>query len=163
MPHNFSKNFLNNAPLQQNQDPPKMGIEGRAEEFLNFPQEKARARTDAYLDVPGREQNSVPYGDAARHYIAGDETARAIQDKFGLLKNTGLAKIAGFIGSNAGGLIHEAKNIQSGRPFMESVEDATNNLVGSMASVFSRNTSEKILDFYKKIAPDGKVRGKKKY
>ena len=158
MHHNFSKNFLNNAPLQPNQDPPKMGIEGRAEEFLNFPQEKARARTDAYLDVPGREQNSVPYGDAARHYIAGDETARAIQDKFGLFKNTVLAKITGFIGANAGGLIHEAKNIQSGRPFMESVEDATNNLAGSLASVFSRNTSEKILDFYKKIAPDGKVK-----
>lgn len=158
MRHNFSKNFLKNAPLQPKQDPPKMGIEGRAEEFLNFPQEKARARTDAYLNVPGREQNSTPYGDAARHYLAGDETARAIQDKFGFFKNTGLAKIAGFIGSNAGGLIHEAKNIQSGRPFMESVEDATNNLAGSLASVFSRKTSEKILDLYKKIAPDGKVK-----
>ena len=40
MHHNFSKNFLNKTPLQPKQDPPKMGLEGRAEEFLNFPQEK---------------------------------------------------------------------------------------------------------------------------
>ena len=170
MHHNFSKNFLNKNPLKPTSTTksiegeavhrlPTKSIEGKAEEFLQFPQEKGRKRTDKYLNIAeGQEQNSVQYGDAARHYLVADETSRSIQDKFGIFKNSGLSKLTGFIGANVGGIIHEVKNLKDGRPFMESVEDVANNLAGSLASVFSRNTSEKILDFYKKIAPDGKVK-----
>ena len=110
------------------------------------PTQKPEMVIDAVSDFY-RKSNANPY--RGIHTLADEAT---------VMVENARDKIAGFIGANAGGLIHEAKNIQSGRPFMESVEDATNNLAGSLASVFSRNTSEKILDFYKKIAPDGKVK-----
>ena len=53
---------------------------------------------------------------------------------------------------------HEAQNIREGRPILESVEDATNNFVGSLGSLFSKNTSTKILDRLKKYLPDGKFK-----
>ena len=158
---NFSKIFTNKSPFKQ-EDPPK-SLEHRAEEFLNFPQEKARQRTDEYLNITPdkdgkkREQNSFEYGDTARHYIAGDQTSRSIQDKIKFLPKP--ARIAaGIIGSNIGGLVHEAQNIKEGRPVLESVEDATNNFVGSLGSLFSKNTSTRILDKVKKYLPDGKVK-----
>tara|TARA_B100001173_G_C15845027_1_gene486310 strand:+ start:119 stop:610 length:492 start_codon:yes stop_codon:yes gene_type:complete len=161
--NNFSKIFINKSPLKQ-EDPPK-SLEHKAEEFLNFPQEKARQRTDEYLGVdrdfdwagPIPEQNSFEYGDAARHYIAGDQTSRSIQDKIKFLPHPTRAA-AGIIGSNLGGLVHEAQNIKEGRPVLESVEDATNNFVGSLGSLFSKNISTKILDKVKKYLPDGKVK-----
>ena len=42
---------------------------------------------------------------------------------------------------------------------MESIEDAANNFAGSLSSLFNRKTSKKLFNkFYKKIAPDGKVK-----
>ncbi len=163
--HSFSKKFVNKSPFKQrNQSTILSDIEHKSEEFLNFPQEKARERTDNELGIKPdlfglkEEQNSFPDGDARRHYNAGDETSRAIQDK---LKYFGpvTKRIAGIVGSNVGGLIHEAQNIKEGRPVRESVEDAVNNFAGSLSSVFSRKFSKKLFDkFYKKIAPDGKVK-----
>ena len=161
--NNFSKNFTNKSPFKQEDPKKKKSLEHKAEELLNFPQEKARQRTDDYLgidvnaDVPMPEQNSFEYGDAARHYIAGDQTSRSIQDKIKFLPYPTRAA-AGIIGSNLGGLVHEAQNIKEGRPVLESVEDATNNLVGSLGSLFSKNISTKILDKVKKYLPDGKVK-----
>lgn len=158
---NFSKIFINKSPLKQ-EDPPK-SLEHKAEEFLNFPQEKARQRTDEYLNITPdedglmEEQNSFEHGDTARHYIAGDQTSRSIQDKIKFLPYPTRAA-AGIIGSNLGGLVHEAQNIKEGRPVLESVEDATNNFVGSLGSLFSKNISTKILDKVKKYLPDGKVK-----
>ena len=83
MSSQFQKKFINKSPLAQK------SLEHQAEEYLGFPQEKARQRTDEYLNiVPDEdglmeEQNSFEYGDLARHYLAGDETARAIQKKLG--------------------------------------------------------------------------------
>lgn len=166
--NNFSKKFISKSPLKQ-EDPPNQSnalsnIEHKAEEFLGFPEEKARNRTDKELNIkPDKdglkeEQNSFPDGDARRHYNAGDETSRAIQNKLKFLPKPTRAA-AGIIGSNIGGLIHEAQNIKEGRPVRESLEDAANNLAGSFSSVFSRNFSEKMFDkFYRKFAPDGKVK-----
>ena len=144
----------------------RKSLEHGAEEWLEFPQEKARRRTDEELEIkPDKdglrpEQNSFPMGDARRHYNAGDETARAFADK---VKDFPLSfltrKALGILASNAGGWVHEAQNIKDGNPFMESIEDATNNLAGSLASLFSRKTSKKLFDKgYSKIAPDGKVK-----
>jgi len=149
--YNFSKLF------------PK-AVEHKAEEFLKFPQEKARQRTDEYLGiVPDKnglkkEQNFFEHGDKARHYLSGDQTSRSIQKKLGSFGKTLPGKTIGIIGSNVGGLIHEAQNLKEGRPILESVEDATNNFVGSIGSLFSKNTSTKILDRLKKYLPDGKVK-----
>ena len=41
---------------------------------------------------------------------------------------------------------------------MESVEDATNNLAGSIGAFLPEKASNKLLDWYKKFAPDGKVK-----
>ena len=163
--NSFSKKFVNKSPFKQrNQSTILSDIEHKSEEFLNFPQEKARERTDNELGLKPDEdgviqpQNDFPDGDARRHYNAGDETSRAIQDK---LKYFGpvTKRVAGIVGSNVGGLIHEVQNIKEGRPIRESVEDATNNLAGSLSSLFTRKTSKKLFDkFYKKIAPDGKVK-----
>ncbi len=163
----FSSKFTGKNPINK-QDPPNQSnalsnIEHKAEEVLNFPQEKARQRTDEYLSItPDKdglmeEQNSFEHGDTARHYFAGDQTSRAIQNK---LKYLGpiTKRVAGIVGSNVGGLIHEAQNIREGRPILESVEDATNNFVGSLGSLFSKNTGTKILDRLKKYLPDGKVK-----
>jgi uncharacterized membrane protein YeaQ/YmgE (transglycosylase-associated protein family) len=163
----FSSKFTGKNPINK-QDPPNQSnalsnIEHKAEEVLNFPQEKARQRTDEYLSItPDKdglmeEQNSFEHGDTARHYFAGDQTSRAIQNK---LKYLGpiTKRVAGIVGSNVGGLIHEAQNIREGRPILESVEDATNNFVGSLGSLFSKNTSTKILDRLKKYLPDGKFK-----
>lgn len=165
---NFSKQFISKSPFKQ-EDPPKKqsnvlsNIEHTADEFLNFPEEKARQRTDKYLGIkPDKdglmeEQNSFEYGDTARHYMGGDQLSRSIQDKIKFLPYPTRAAI-GVIGSNVGGLVHEAQNIKEGRPILESVEDATNNFVGSLGSLFSKNTSTKILDKLKKYLPDGKVK-----
>jgi hypothetical protein len=165
---NFSKKFLGKNPLKQ-EDPPKnqsnvlSNIEYKADEILDFPEEKARQRTDEYLGIkPDKdglmeEQNSFEYGDTARHYMGGDQLSRSIQDKIKFLPYPTRAAI-GVIGSNIGGLVHEAQNIKEGRPVLESVEDATNNFVGSLGSLFSKNTSTKILDRLKKYLPDGKVK-----
>ena len=163
----FSSKFTGKNPINK-QDPPNQSnafsnIEHKAEEALNFPQEKARQRTDEYLGITPdkdglmKEQNSFEHGDTARHYFAGDQTSRAIQNK---LKYLGpiTKRVAGIVGSNVGGLIHEAQNIKEGRPILESVEDATNNFVGSLGSLFSKNTSTKILDRLKKYLPDGKFK-----
>jgi len=166
---NFSKQFINKSPFKQ-QDPPGQNqrnilsdIEYNADEFLGFPEERARQRTDEYLGIkPDKdglreEQNSFEHGDTARHYMGGDQLSRSIQDKIKFLPYPTRAAI-GVIGSNIGGLIHEAQNIKEGRPVLESVEDATNNFVGSLGSLFSKNTSTKILDRLKKYLPDGKVK-----
>lgn len=161
----FSKKFVNKSPFKQrNESTILSDIEHKGEEFLNFPQEVARNRTDKELDIKEdedgvmRPQNSFPDGDARRHYNAGDETSRAIQDKFKYFGPV-TKRVAGIVGSNVGGLIHEAQNIKEGRPIRESLEDATNNFAGSLSSLFSRKTSKKLFDkFYKKIAPDGKVK-----
>ena len=113
----FSSKFTGKNPINK-QDPPNQSnalsnIEHKAEEVLNFPQEKARQRTDEYLSItPDKdglmeEQNSFEHGDTARHYFAGDQTSRAIQNK---LKYLGpiTKRVAGIVGSNVGGLIHEA-------------------------------------------------------
>jgi len=162
----FSSKFTGKNPINK-QDPPNQSnalsnIEHKAEEALNFPQEKARQRTDEYLSITPdedglmEEQNSFEHGDTARHYFAGDQTSRSIQNKLGSFGKTLPGKTIGVIGSNVGGLIHEAQNIKEGRPILESVEDATNNFVGSLGSLFSKNTSTKILDRLKKYLPDGK-------
>jgi len=161
----FSKKFVSKSPIKQrNQSTILSDVEHKSEEFLDFPQEKARERTDEELGIKPdpvtgliEAQNSFPDGDARRHYNAGDETSRAIQNK---LKYLGpiTKRVAGIIGSNVGGLIHEAQNIREGRPILESVEDATNNFVGSLGSLFSKNTSTKILDRLKKYLPDGKFK-----
>ena len=164
----FSKKFISTSPFKQqdlpNQSNAFSNIEHKAEEFLNFPQEKARQRTDEYLNITPdedglmEEQNSFEHGDTARHYFAGDQTSRSIQNKLGSFGKTLPGKTIGVIGSNLGGLIHEAQNIKEGRPILESVEDATNNFVGSLGSLFSTNTSTRILDRLKKYLPDGKVK-----
>ena len=162
--NDFSKNFTNKSPFKQEDPKKKKSLEHKAEELLNFPQEKARQRTDEYLGIkPDKdglkeEQNSFKYGDTARHYLAGDQTSRAIQNKLGYLGKTKIGKAIGVIGSNLGGLVHEAQNIKEGRPVLESVEDATNNFAGSIGSLFSKNISTKILDKVKKYLPDGKVK-----
>jgi len=164
----FSSKFTGKNPINK-QDPPNQSnvfsnIEHKAEEFLNFPQEKARQRTDEYLNITPdedglmEEQNSFEHGDTARHYFAGDQTSRSIQNKLGYLGKTRFGKAIGVIGSNIGGLVHEAQNIKEGRPVLESVEDATNNFVGSLGSLFPKNTSTRILDRLKKYLPDGKVK-----
>ena len=163
--NNFSKQFVSKSPLKQvDKSNVLSNIEHKAEEFLGFPEEKARNRTDKELNIkPDKdglkeEQNSFPDGDARRHYNAGDETSRAIQNKLKFLPKPTKAA-AGIIGSNIGGLIHEAQNIKKGRPVMESIEDATNNFAGSLSSLFNKKTSKKLFNkFYKKIAPDGKVK-----
>ncbi len=143
---------------------PHKSIEHQAEEFLGFPQEEARRRTDEYLGiVPDKDgvkqaQNSFEHGDLARHYFAGDETARSIQKKLGGFGNTFAGKMIASAGANIGGVIHEAQNILDGRPIMESVEDATNNLAGSIGSILPESVSTKLLDIYKKYGPDGKVK-----
>jgi hypothetical protein len=141
----------------------RKSLEHIGEEFFNFPQEKARRRTDGYLDIIPDEdglmqaQNSFEYGDTSRHYFAGDETSRSIQDKFKSLPYP--TRVAmGIAGSNIGGWLHEYKNLKDGNPFLESLEDGTNNFWGSLASLFSRDTSTKILDKTKKYLPDGKVK-----
>ncbi len=163
--HNFSKKFVDKSPFKQiNQSTILSDIEDKGEKFLNFPQEVARNRTDKELDIKVDEngvmqpQNSFSDGDARRHYNAGDETSRAIQDKLKYFPPI-TKRIVGVLGSNLGGLIHEAQNIKEGRPVRESLEDATNNFAGSLSSLFSRKTSKKLFNkFYKKIAPDGKVK-----
>ena len=165
----FSKKFISTSPFKQTGKKNKSNIlsdiEYIADEFLNFPEEKARQRTDKELGIKPdsktglmKEQNAFPKGDARRHYNAGDETSRAIQDKVKPLPY--ITRVAlGTLGSNIGGLIHEAQNIKAGRPVRESIEDAANNLAGSIGSLFTRKTSKKLFDnFYKKIAPDGKVK-----
>ena len=165
----FSKKFISTSPFKQtgkkNKSNVLSDIEYAADQFLNFPEEKARNRTDKELNIKPdpktglmKDQNAFLKGDARRHYNAGDETSRAIQDKVKPLPYTTRATL-GIIGSNIGGLIHEAQNIKEGRPIRESIEDATNNLAGSIGSLFTRKTSKKLFNnFYKKIAPDGKVK-----
>ena len=147
--NNFSKQFVSKSPLKQvDKSNVLSNIEHKAEEFLGFPEEKARNRTDKELNIkPDKdglkeEQNSFPDGDARRHYNAGDETSRAIQNKLKFLPKPTKAA-AGIIGSNIGGLIHEAQNIKKGRPVMESIEDATNNFAGSLSSLFNKKTSKR--------------------
>lgn len=165
----FSKKFISTSPFKQTGKKNKSNIlsdiEYAADQLLNHPEEKARNRTDKELGIKAdsktglmKDQNSFPMGDARRHYNAGDETSRAIQDKLKPLPY--ITRVAlGTLGSNIGGLIHEAQNIKSGRPVKESIEDAANNLAGSIGSLFTRKTSKKLFDnFYKKIAPDGKVK-----
>ncbi len=64
----FSSKFTGKNPINK-QDPPNQSnafsnIEHKAEEVLNFPQEKARQRTDEYLNITPdedglmKEQNS---------------------------------------------------------------------------------------------------------
>ena len=159
----FQKKFSKKTPFAMHEGKPHQSLEHQAEEFLDFPQEKARARTDKYLGIKEGEdviggQNSFEYGDTARHYLAGDQTSRSIQEKLGGFGKTFLGKTVAGIGSNVGGLIHEAQNIASGRPIMESVEDATNNLAGSIGAFLPEKVSNKLLDWYKKFAPDGKVK-----
>ena len=160
----FQKNFCGKSPFAMHEGEPHKSLEHQAEEYLGFPQEKARQRTDEYLNiVPDEdglmeEQNSFEYGDLARHYLAGDETARAIQKKLGGFGDTFLGKMVASAGSNIGGLVHEATNVLNGRPIMESLEDATNNFAGSVGSFVPKETSTKILDIYKKYGPDGKVK-----
>lgn len=166
----FSKKFISASPFKQ-QDPTGQNqrnilsdIEYKSDEFLGFPEEKARQRTDEYLGIkPDKDglmedQNSFEHGDTARHYMGGDQLSRSIREKLGSLGKTSLGRIIGVIGSNVGGLVHEAQNIKEGRPILESVEDATNNFVGSIGSLFSKQTSSKILDKVKKYLPDGKVK-----
>jgi len=163
--HNFSKKFVNKSPFKQDYQSDVMSnIEYTIDDSLGNPQEVARNRTDKELDIKEdengvmRPQNSFPDGDARRHYNAGDETSRAIQDKLKYFPPI-TKRIVGVLGSNLGGLIHEAQNIKEGRPVRESLEDATNNFAGSLSSLFSRKTSKKLFNkFYKKIAPDGKVK-----
>jgi hypothetical protein len=160
----FQKKFSEKTPFAMHEGKVHKSLEHRAEEYLGFPQETARARTDEYLGIKEdedglkKEQNSFEYGDTARHYLAGDETSRSIQEKLGGFGKTFLGKTIAGIGSNVGGLIHEAQNIASGRPIMESVEDATNNLAGSIGAFLPEKASTKLLDRYKKFAPDGKVK-----
>ncbi len=163
----FSKKFINTSPFKK-QDPPSKSnffsnLESHGDEFLGFPEEKARERTDEYLgidpyaDGPVPAQNSFEYGDTARHFMGGDQLSRAIQNKLKPLPY--ITRVAlGTLGSNLGGLVHEAQNIKEGRPILESVEDAANNLAGSLGSLFSKKTSTKILDKVKKYLPDGKVK-----
>jgi len=167
----FSKKFISTSPFKQ-QDPPGQNqrnilsdIEYNADEFLGFPEEKARQRTDKYLGITPdpvtgliEEQNSFEHGDTARHYMGGDQLSRSIREKLGLLGKTSLGRAIGVIGSNVGGLVHEAQNIKEGRPVLESVEDATNNFAGSIGSLFPEKTSTKILDKIKYFLPDGKVK-----
>ena len=160
----FQKNFSKKSPFAMREDKPRKSIEHQAEEYLDFPQEKARQRTDKYLNiVPDKdglmqEQNSFEHGDLSRHYFAGDETARSIQKKLGGFGNTFVGKMIASAGSNVGGMIHEAQNILDGRPIMESIEDAANNFAGSIGSFLPRESSEELLDTYKKYGPDGKVK-----
>ena len=159
----FQKKFSEKTPFAMHEGKPHQSLEHRAEEYLGFPQENARARTDKYLGIKEGEdviggQNSFEYGDTARHYLAGDETSRSIQEKLGGFGNTFLGKTIAGIGSNIGGVIHEAQNVIDGRPIMESVEDATNNLAGSIGAFLPEKVSNKLLDWYKKFAPDGKVK-----
>ncbi len=160
----FQKKFSKKSPFAMHEGKPHKSIEHQAEEYLGFPQEIARERADEYLgivedkDGVKQAQNSFEYGDLARHYLAGDQTARSIQEKMGGFGNTFLGKMVASAGSNVGGLVHEAKNILDGRPVMESVEDATNNLAGSIGSFLPENVSTKLLDIYKKYGPDGKVK-----
>lgn len=164
----FSKKFIITNPFKQ-QDPPGQrnflsNLEFYGDQFLDFPEEKARERTDEYLGIkPNKDglmedQNSFEHGDTARHYMGGDQLSRSIRGKLGLLGNTSLGKAVGVVGANIGGLVHEAQNIKEGRPILESVEDAANNLAGSLGSLFSKKTSTKILDEVKKYLPDGKVK-----
>ena len=44
--NNFSKNFTNKSPFKQEDPKKKKSLEHKAEELLNFPQEKARQRSD---------------------------------------------------------------------------------------------------------------------
>ena len=160
----FQKKFSEKTPFAMHEGKVHKSLEHRAEEYLGFPQEKARARTDEYLGIKEdedglkKEQNSFEYGDTARHYLAGDETSRSIQEKLGGFGKTFLGKTIAGIGSNVGCLIHEAQNIASGRPIMESVEDTTNNLSGSIVAFLPEKASTNVLDRYKKFAPDGKVK-----
>jgi len=166
----FSSKFTGKNPINKQEDPPGKNqrdflsnLEFTADEFLGFPEEQARQRTDEYLGInPNADgtipaQNSFEHGDAARHYMGGDQLSRSIQDKIKFIPKPTRAAV-GIIGSNIGGLVHEAQNIKEGRPFLESVEDATNNFVGSLGSLFSKNTSTKVLDKLKKYLPDGKVK-----
>lgn len=165
----FSKKFTTKSPFKQtgpkNQSNILSNVEYAADQFLNFPEEKARNRTDKELNIKPdpktglmKDQNAFPKGDTRRHYNAGDETSRAIQDKLKFLPKPTRAAV-GIVGSNIGGLIHEIQNVKEGRPARESIEDAANNLAGSLSSFFTRKTSKKLFDkFYKKIAPDGKVK-----
>jgi len=154
--NNFSKQFISNSPFKQvNKSNVLSNIEHKAEEFLGFPEEKARNRTDKELNIKldkdglKEEQNSFPDGDARRHYNAGDETSRAIQDKFKFLPYPTRVAL-GIAGSNIGGWVHEYKNLKDGRPFLESLEDGTNNFAGSLSSLFNRKTSKKLFNkFYK--------------
>ncbi len=84
--------------------------------------------------------------------MGGDQLSRSIQDKIKFIPKPTRAA-AGIIASNLGGLVHEAQNIYGGRPVLESLEDATNNFVGSLGSLFSKKTSTKILDKIKKYLP----------
>ena len=160
----FQKKFSEKTPFAMHEGKAPKSLEHQAEEYLGFPQEKARARTDKYLGIKEdkdglkEEQNSFEYGDTARHYLAGDQTSRSIQKKLGGFGETFLGKTIAGIGSNIGGVIHEAQNVIDGRPIMESVEDAANNLAGSIGAFLPEKTSTKLLDWYKKFAPDGKVK-----
>jgi len=160
----FQKKFSEKTPFAMHEGKAPKSLEHKAEEYLGFPQEKARARTDEYLGIKEdenglkEEQNSFEYGDTARHYLAGDQTSRSIQKKLGGFGETFLGKTIAGIGSNIGGVIHEAQNVIDGRPIMESIEDVANNFAGSIGSFLPRESSEELLDTYKKYGPDGKVK-----
>ena len=47
----FQKKFCGKSPFAMHEGKPHKSLEHQAEEYLGFPQEKARQRTDEYLNI----------------------------------------------------------------------------------------------------------------
>ena len=133
--------------------------------YLGFPQETGSRNADKVLGIKeGEEQNAEEYGDFTRHYESSRATADAISRKipgYGSLTNRAI----GSIGSIILGAGHELGNVvygtKKGRPIMDSLkeakEDMVNNTFGAFSSFFNKKRSDKIRETIKTVSPDGKV------
>jgi hypothetical protein len=128
--------FQNSGQVKKNNEDDSnsylQDLEINVNKKLGYPMDRAFKASEANV-----EDISI---DNLRHSLSGLYTSQAIQNKFPTwTKNTGLPQLAGFLGSNILGAGHELMTlIEDERPLkqkvVESIEDVTNNFVGSILS-----------------------------
>ena len=167
----FQKKFSGKTPFAHNHQPPKASNyeflnsdeswEGKADRWLDFPQEKGRRETDEQLKiVPDKdglipEQNSFEYGDMRRHWNTANETAKAFSKKMDFLPSF-ISKPLGVLAANVAGGGHELNNLIDGGSLRQSLEDGFTNGWGAASSLLSEENEKKLFNIYKKFGPDGK-------
>jgi len=167
----FQKKFSGKTPFAHNHQPPKASNyeflnsdeswEGKADRWLDFPQEKGRRETDEQLKiVPDKdglmaEQNSFKYGDMRRHWNTSNETAKAFSKKMDFLPSF-ISKPLGVLAANVAGGGHELNNLIDGGSLRQSLEDGFTNAWGAASSLLSEENEKKLFNIYKKFGPDGK-------